>query len=999
MRRSMFGSGRLAALLVMGASALVAQGTQVANVSGEVIGKDGAPVAGVMVRLTSPSLQGTRVVTSDAKGRFQARLLPPGTYTIILTKDGMQQVKATNTIGIGQTFEPRYQMMPVGGTVVEVVASAGEIDKTDTKTATNYALDKVDALPTANRTLETVALLTPGVTSGVGGRPQIRGAMTSGNLYLLDGQNISDNAYNNRGVRLIDDSIEEIQVITGAISAEYGDVDGGVLNAITKSGGNQFAGQVRWELNNPQWNTYTPFQALGSLSNKLSEEKTFSLSGFIIKDKLWFSASFFQTDQNGVGTIGGNIPDVDWYNMVRDPDEVPLVPYNYQTPTGVGGAMVPYHTGNASAANGGYNANYDTGRKEIRRNAKLTYAINQNHTLVGSFNNSKIVDQNRNYSAGEIRALVPQVSTSEFMNLQWRAIWSDSLTSEVKMGRKKQLLSAGADPAGGSPIYSYDDGLYRNNGIFNSTDGGDNRNNETFNAKFSYFLDALGTHQFDAGVDYYKGTSKARNEQTATGYIFGVVAINLATRYAIPQDVWTYTSTEGEAQNISTALFVNDKWTLNRNLTFNIGLRFDKFSSKNESGGTTASATGFSPRLGVKYDMMADAKYVFGASYCKYNAKAATGVLNSVTGQGNPTEIDHPWIGLDSYNNVTNPRTFAEITNLANLATNYDLSFISFYDNPVVNVRLSPDLKAPSVTEIQGSFQYSFNFPAIGNGSVKVTGVYKNWNDLLDYRRGADGSVTLPDGNTAYVKVWENSDVAERKYKGLELEGTLGKGPWSVGGNVTWSELKGNYEGEGTSTPSRGEGLKSFTTQDGVAMYDSNVVGAPYGYLAGHVPIRVRANASYVSNNSFGKTTWGVIYRFDAGARYSQARTISRARINPLLSAQFGSSSTQYLGERGGAGTFQGLTYVDLAITHDFPLFKAYDKPVSGFVKLVIQNVFNHQQNYSWGTGYASATGVAGTPTGGLNSPWVPDSNNGKVTGSLQYGASRSYAISTGFRF
>ncbi|MFZ1618517.1 MAG: hypothetical protein WAT41_14310, partial [Flavobacteriales bacterium] len=110
-------------------------------------------------------------------------------------------------------------------------------------------------------------------------------------------------------------------------------------------------------------------------------------------------------------------------------------------------------------------------------------------------------------------------------------------------------------------------------------------------------------------------------------------------------------------------------------------------------------------------------------------------------------------------------------------------------------------------------------------------------------------------------------------------------------------------------------------------------------------------------------------------------------------------SSTQYLGERGGAGTFQGLTYVDLAITHDFPLFKAYDKPVSGFVKLVIQNVFNHQQNYSWGTGYASATGVAGTPTGGLNSPWVPDSNNGKVTGSLQYGASRSYAISTGFRF
>ncbi|MDP2875880.1 MAG: TonB-dependent receptor [Holophaga sp.] len=958
MSRSIFGVGRISALLAVGATVLVAQGTQVAHVSGEVQGKDGSAVAGVLVRLTSPSLQGSRTTTSDEKGRFQVRLLPPGVYTISLTKDGMQAVKATTTIGIGQTFEPRYQMSPIGGAVVEVLATAGEMDKTDTKTATNYVLDKVDTLPTINRSLDTVALLTAGATAGVGGRTQIRGAMTSGNLYLLDGQNITDNAYNTRGVQLIDDAIEEIQIITGAISAEYGDVDGGVLNAITRSGGNQFAGQVRWELGNPQWRSYQPFQTIGSLSNKLSEEKTTSLNGYILKDRLWFAASYFQTDQNGVGTIGGNLATV-------------------------GGVNGP----------GGYNTSYDTSVKEIRRSIKLTYALNQDHTLVASYNNAQNSQGNRNYSAGEVRALVPQTNTSEFMNLQWRAVWSNSLTSEVKIGSKKQRLSAGADPAGGSPLYNYQNGLFYGNGIFNSTDGGDNRNNDTVNAKVSYFLDAMGSHQIDAGFDYYKGTSKARNEQSATGYIFGVGNVDLVARTAVPYDVWVFSSTEGSAINYSNALFVNDKWSVNRNLTLNIGLRFDKFSSENEAGGTTASATGLSPRLGMKYDLMGDAKYVFGASYSRYNAKAATGVLNSVTGQGNPTEIDYNWQGAGG------PQSFATITNIANIPTNYDLTTIAYYSNPTVNVKLADNLKAPHVTEIQGSFQYSFNTPAIGNGSLKLTGVMKKWSDLLDYRQGNDGQVALVGGGSAYYRVWENSDLAKREYKGLELEATLSNGPWFFGGNITWSELRGNYEGEGGNTPSRGEGLKSFTVQNGVNMYDISTINAPYGYLSGHVPIRSRVTASYISNNSLGRTTWGLIYRFDAGGRYSQARTVTRAQVNPGLSGSWGQTGTQYLGERGGAGTFQGLTFIDLAMTHDFPLFKAYDKSVSGFVKVVITNFFNHQQIYSWGTGYNAATGATTTATTGLNSPWVRASTYGSTTSNTQMAAARNIVISTGFKF
>jgi hypothetical protein len=249
--------GRVSALLVLGSAVAMAQGTQTANVTGTVVGSSGAPVAGVTVRLTSPALQGVRTYMTDVSGKFIARLLPPGLYTIQYTKDGLETRKITEPVGIDQTFSPKVTLSKVGGAVVEVIAAAPAVDKTDVKTATNYRLDSVDQLPTLNRSQDTVALLTPGVTLGVGGRTQIRGAMTSGNLYLLDGQNIADNAYNNVGVRLIEDSIEETQIVTGAMSAEYGDVEGGIINSITRSGGNDFSGSLRWELTNPAWNALT----------------------------------------------------------------------------------------------------------------------------------------------------------------------------------------------------------------------------------------------------------------------------------------------------------------------------------------------------------------------------------------------------------------------------------------------------------------------------------------------------------------------------------------------------------------------------------------------------------------------------------------------------------------------------------------------------------------------------------------------------------------------
>ena len=82
MFRQLRGLGRVTSLLALGSAVLVAQGTQTANIIGQTVTRSGEPIAGVTVYLASPALQGTRKVVTDEKGRFLARLLPSGTYTI-----------------------------------------------------------------------------------------------------------------------------------------------------------------------------------------------------------------------------------------------------------------------------------------------------------------------------------------------------------------------------------------------------------------------------------------------------------------------------------------------------------------------------------------------------------------------------------------------------------------------------------------------------------------------------------------------------------------------------------------------------------------------------------------------------------------------------------------------------------------------------------------------------------------------------------------------------
>lgn len=947
-------SGRMAMLLAVCGAGLLAQGTQTSDIAGSLVDTQEVPVPRAIVRVTSPSLQGERSVATDAKGRFVLRLLPPGDYLIEITKPDHETVRLRQHLGLDQVFQPRVRISRLDASRVEVVAAPPAVDKTGVQTASNYRMDRMDLLP-VRRTMENLALLTPGVAPGIDGGVQVRGAMTSSNLILVDGQNVEDGAYGDRGVSLIEEAIEETQVITGALSAEYGGVDGGVINTITRSGSNTYSGQVRWNAQNPAWNALRPLTDRNGIDNRTGLDTTVSLGGYLVQDRLWFHTAYFKEALREARSISGD--------AFRDP-----------------------------AWPGGAGATYTYGRDELRRQLKLTWLASAEHTLELSYLNSGTAHQQRDYYAGSLDTLAPQRNDDEVLHLAWRTSWSPRVISDIRYGFKKQWFRTGLAGNSGqietSPLWNMDDGYFYNRGPFNGDDGGDHRDNQTYSGKTSVLLEGGGTHQVDAGFDGYRSVRRARAELSPTGYLFSVREIDPVARTAVPVSVSVYTSRAGEAVVRNQAMYLNDKWVLNDQWAFQAGVRWERFEGRDESGAKLAGSEALSPRLGLKVDLYGDSRWIAGLSYARYNAKLLDQLLLKGTFQDNPQVLD--FNALDG----TAPVPFSQIFDLAG----YDFSAggVSYANLPGVNIRVNPRMKAPAVDELQASLAYSFKDTPIGSGYLRGTAVRKDWKNLIDYRVGNQGrgSFVIPQSGEVlqpYLYAWDNNPDAKRTYHALELEFSTAKRPWQLQGNLTWSSLWGNYEGQDAFTPGKGEGMHAWDVTDGVAMFDSRMT-APEGYLRGHVPWRARLMGTYTLDSAFGTTTFGAMYRYDAGSREDETRSISGEALNPALPAEARNAwFTQYKDNRRGSLEGHSSWYLDVSVNHEWTLGTIKRTPVKAFFKAVILNVLNHQQLLRTPRRYEAATVSA-------SEPWVPADGDG-VPGPDCYGEPRSTWFSAGARF
>ena len=320
----------VALLAVVATNAATAQ-ERFGGLSGVLTDASQAPVPGATVTATNKQTGATRTAVSGADGTYRIPDLEPGRYTVTVELPGFQKVQADDVlILLGRTAD-FPATLKVGG-VSEVVTVSGDsekqIDLRSTTVAHNVTAEEFDRMPKA-RSFQGIALTSPGVNQGdVEGGFQVNGASGAENSFTVDGVNTNSLLYGSSRQDTVFEYLQEVQVKTGGIAAEYGGALGGVISAVTKSGGNRFTGEGHYyysgnaisassvqRLQLSPLDDTTVLNVQDDKQKNNSNEVGGSIGGPIMKDHLFFFGSVsprFMRRTNDYlfsnGTEPGSIP-------------------------------------------------------------------------------------------------------------------------------------------------------------------------------------------------------------------------------------------------------------------------------------------------------------------------------------------------------------------------------------------------------------------------------------------------------------------------------------------------------------------------------------------------------------------------------------------------------------------------------------------------------------------------------------------------------------------
>ncbi len=284
----------LALLLVAGGAA---SQELTGTIYGEVTDDQGLAIPGATVTLTSPSHIQTETRVTGDRGDYRVPLLSPGAYTVTVELGGFQTVtfegvvvSAGTDIGLDATLSPAG--------VEETVTVIGEAPLVDVKS--NQAMrtmdvDLIENIP-LGRNYSDLLVSMPGVLdSEYSFTPAqtVHGSSPRDNLFNIDGAGLNDTTVGYISTEIPIDMIEEVQVTTGGISAEFGLSMGGVFNFVTKSGGNNFSGTLNgyYQGEELEWSNLTPEleeQLPAATSTVRNQEYGGTLGGPIVRDRAWF---------------------------------------------------------------------------------------------------------------------------------------------------------------------------------------------------------------------------------------------------------------------------------------------------------------------------------------------------------------------------------------------------------------------------------------------------------------------------------------------------------------------------------------------------------------------------------------------------------------------------------------------------------------------------------------------------------------------------------------
>ena len=292
----------LAVLVLAFASAVFAQTTTTGTVEGTVSDPNGAAVPNVTLTLSGPNLVRAQTTTSDSDGTYRFSSVPPGRYTLeAAAASGFNAYKQENVEVNLSRATPANITLSLSGTSASVdVVATPEIDQATNTTGTNVSTEFFSNIPTS-RTVQGLYTIAPTVArsglrdaSGRERDPSVAGSSGPENSYILDGINTTDPAFGGGGANLPFEFVQEVEIKTGAFGADQGLSTGGVFNVITKSGGNDFHGDVfAYGLPQSFVRDTKNFPFTGLAPNGYSElDAGGDIGGPIIENRLTFFAAF-----------------------------------------------------------------------------------------------------------------------------------------------------------------------------------------------------------------------------------------------------------------------------------------------------------------------------------------------------------------------------------------------------------------------------------------------------------------------------------------------------------------------------------------------------------------------------------------------------------------------------------------------------------------------------------------------------------------------------------
>jgi outer membrane receptor protein involved in Fe transport len=762
-------------------AAVASAQTTTGTISGHVIDAQGLALPGVTITAASPNLQGVRTVVTSVNGDYIFTSLPPGTYSLTFELSGFQNQQ--RTIGLAPTEQrPIDVTMGVASLTetVNVIGQSADVLTQTAQVATNFKQDLIAELPT-NRDINAALLLAPAVhPTGPSGAYSIAGSMSFETLYMVNGVNVSENLRGQAYDLYIEDAIQETNISTSGVSAEYGRFGGGVVNVITKSGGNSFSGSFRDTMNNDDWRTLTPFEqnliAGDPLHNDVRVNKTvpsyeYTAGGPVMRDHLWFfTAGRLQTQENGRQLVITNLP------------------YTYTD---------------------------QTRRYEV----KGTYSYNPNNRVQGAY--TKIVDNQTNdtfntSASMDLRSLDNRQLPEDLFTANYSGVLSSSFFVEGRVSsRHFSFIGSGApttDLIQGTLLL---DRARNSTRYWSPTFCGvcdpEKRDNTDFFAKGTYFLStsSRGSHSMVFGYDLFNDRRFANNHQSGSDYrIIGTTTITQPDGTIYPQWLpdgstviqWNPIPIGSQGTNFRThSLFYNDNWRVNGHLTANLGIRWDKNHGADSYGRIVAHDSAFSPRLGVVWDPAGDQKWSVTASFAKYVAAISSSIADSSSPAGNAQTLQFVYRGPAINANASGP--------LISTPDAIAAAFAWFNANGGPNLPLNGAPTIPGITpQIQGSLDSPNNLEyAAGvnrqlgsKAAVRADYVYRDFRDFyVAVTNLGTGRVQDQSGKSYDLGLVQNSSDLTRRYSGVTTQGTYRfSSTFDVGATYTLSRTWGNIEGE-----------------------------------------------------------------------------------------------------------------------------------------------------------------------------------------------------------